>query len=131
MIREGLAQELDRDNIPNSRNIRTDLVDVDFDPGRRHSLTWQSGFTGLAWNTEHVPGGLRTIQDLWAEPLRGRVEVLTEMRDTIALIMLDAGVDISSESWGDDEFSRPLMNFNDGSRPGIFGKRSGSRMWTT
>jgi hypothetical protein len=75
-------------------------------------------------------GGLRTIQDLWAEPLRGRVEVLTEMRDTIALIMLDAGVDISSESWGDDEFSRPLMNFNDGSRPGIFGKRSGSRMWT-
>src|SRR5687768_4855588 len=47
MIREGLAQELDRDNIPNSRNVRTDLVDVDFDPGRRHSLTWQSGFTGL------------------------------------------------------------------------------------
>jgi spermidine/putrescine transport system substrate-binding protein len=111
MIREGYAQELDRDKIPNSRNIRGGLVDVDFDPRRAYSLTWQSGFTGLAWSTEHVPAGLRTIQDLWAPALHGHVEVLTEMRDTIALIMLDAGVDVSSEHWGDNEFFQALDEF--------------------
>jgi spermidine/putrescine transport system substrate-binding protein len=108
MIREGNAQQTDERNIPNRRNIRPELANVDFDPGRKHSLTWQSGFTGLAWNTEYVPRGLRRVQDLWDESLHGRVEVLTEMRDTIGLIMLDAGVDISAKDWGDNEFLSAL-----------------------
>ena len=42
---------------PACRTRRTScpqLENVDFDPGRKHSLTWQSGFGGLAWNKEKV-----------------------------------------------------------------------------
>ncbi|MGN8246710.1 polyamine ABC transporter substrate-binding protein [Cellulomonas soli] len=107
MIRLGYTQELDRTRIPNADNILASLADVDFDPGRAHSLTWQSGFGGLAWDKSKIPAGLRTVSDLWAPELAGRVEVLSEMRDTIGLIMFDQGVDPGGQ-WGDTEFTAAL-----------------------
>lgn len=103
LIRQGYTQELDRANIPNAENLLASLQDVDFDPGRKHSLTWQSGFAGIAWNKEKVPGGLKSVADLWNPELKGRVEVLDEMRDTMGLLMLEQGVDITGD-WGADEF---------------------------
>ena len=100
----GYAQELDEANIPNKANILPSLAEIDFDPGRKSSLTWQSGFAGIAWNTAQVPGGLRTVSDLWRPELKGRVEVLDEMRDTIGLIMMEQGVDIAGD-WGSSEFT--------------------------
>jgi len=107
LIRQGYVQELDHANIPNLDNLVEGLRDVDFDPGRHRSVTWQSGYGLIAWNTELVPNGLNSVSDLWNPELRGRVEVLSEMRDTIGLIMLDQGVDISGD-WGDDEFFAAL-----------------------
>ena len=94
-IRSGFVQQLDQSQMPNAKNLIPALQDVDFDPGRKYSMTWQSGFGVLAWNKEKVPGGLKSVSDLWKPELKGRVEVLSEMRDTIGLIMLEQGVDIS------------------------------------
>jgi spermidine/putrescine transport system substrate-binding protein len=94
-IRAGYVQELDHGVMPNAKNLLSDLQKVDFDSGRKFSLTWQSGFGVIAWNKEKVPGGLKSVSDLWKPELKGRVEVLSEMRDTIGLIMLEQGVDIS------------------------------------
>jgi len=49
MIRLGYTQKFDNALIPNAANILPNFANVDFDPGRTHSLTWQSGFGGLAW----------------------------------------------------------------------------------
>jgi len=100
----GYTQALDPAAVPNMKNLLPQLRDVDFDPGRTHTLTWQSGFAGLAWNKEQVPGGLRSVSDLWKPELKGRVEVLDEWRDTVGLIMAEQGVDISSPAWGADQF---------------------------
>ena len=106
-IREGYTTEWDRAAMPNTANLLPNLENVDFDPGRKHSLTWQSGFAGLAWDTTKIPGGLGSVSDLWDPSLKGRVEVLSEMRDTIGLIMLEQGVDPSTH-WGDNEFANAL-----------------------
>jgi len=106
-IREGYTTEWDRAAMPNTANLLPNLENVDFDPGRTHSLTWQSGFAGLAWDTTKIPGGLASVSDLWDPSLKGRVEVLSEMRDTIGLIMLEQGVDPST-GWGDNEFANAL-----------------------
>jgi spermidine/putrescine transport system substrate-binding protein len=107
MIRMGYTQELDRAAIPNAKNLLPALQNVDFDAGRTHTLTWQSGFGGIAWNKEAVPGGLRTVSDLWKPELKGKVEVLDEWRDTIGLIMSEQGVDITGK-WGSNEFGAAL-----------------------
>ncbi|MFN8183407.1 MAG: spermidine/putrescine ABC transporter substrate-binding protein [Candidatus Nanopelagicales bacterium] len=106
-IRKGYAATIDEQTVPNKKNILPALQDVQFDPGREYSLTWQSGFAGLAWNKERVPNGLRTINDLWNPELKGKVVVLSEMRDTVGCIMLSQGVDIS-ESFTDEQFMAGL-----------------------
>jgi spermidine/putrescine transport system substrate-binding protein len=112
LIKLGYTQELDHGNIPNISNLVASLREPDFDPGRAHSLPWQGGFAGICWNKEKLPNGLRSVSDLWNPELKGRVGVLSEMRDTIGLIMLEQGVDISGD-FGDDEFSKGIDVFRE------------------
>ncbi|MET0304561.1 MAG: spermidine/putrescine ABC transporter substrate-binding protein [Microbacteriaceae bacterium] len=111
LVRLGYVQELDHANIPNISNLTPALLDVDFDPGRAKSLPWQGGFAGIAWNTEQHDE-IASVSDLWAPDLKGRVGVLSEMRDTIGLLMLEAGVDISEE-FSDDDFQAGLDVFRE------------------
>lgn len=97
VIRQGYVQKLDAAAIPNKANIDFAYASPDYDPGRDYSLTWQGGFAGLAWNKDKLPGGLKSVADLWKPELKGRVEVLTEFRDTVALIMGAQGVDFSGD----------------------------------
>ncbi len=108
LIRFKYVQELDAANIPNKKNLTPALLDPDFDPGRMMSLPWQNGFAGIAWNTEALPNGLESVDDLWDPSLKGKVTVLSEMRDTMGILMLSQGVDISSTDWGMDEYSSAI-----------------------
>ncbi|WP_300593296.1 spermidine/putrescine ABC transporter substrate-binding protein [Microbacterium sp.] len=111
-IASGYTQAFDKAKMANVyANLNPSLMNPSFDPGRANSVPWQSGFAGLAWNTEKLPNGLASIEDLWNPDLKGRVGVLSEMRDTIGLIMLSQGVDISSDSWGDTEFQNAIDVF--------------------
>jgi len=113
-IQEGYAQAFDKANLPNaSANLTASLRNPDFDKGRANSLPWQSGSAGLAWNKEKLPNGLASLDDLWAPELKGRVGVLSEMRDTMGIIMLSQGVDISDEGWGDTEFDNAIAVFDE------------------
>ena len=95
LIRLGWVQELNRDNIPNADNVEASLADVEFDPGRRFSLPWQSGFTGIGYNPDATGGkAVESIDQLLTDPaLRGRVTLLTEMRDTVGMVLLAMGKD--------------------------------------
>ena len=104
-MRLGYVQKLDRAAITNFDNIRIVFRDSEYDPGRRASLPWSNGFTGIAWNKEAIPEGLTSVSDLWDASLHGRVGAMSAMRDTLGLIMLDKGVDISAGDWGDADFS--------------------------
>jgi len=106
-IRQGFAAPIDEANVPNKKNILDTLNNVGFDPGRKYSLTWQSGFSGLVWNKEKIPNGLKSINDLWAPELKGKVVVLSEMRDTIGLIMMSQGVRIDGP-FTNDQFNAAL-----------------------
>ena len=110
LARRGYIQEIDHANIPNIANLTPSLANPDFDPGRHLSLPFQAGFAGICWNKEKLPNGLASVDDLWDPALRGRVGVLSEMRDTIGLIMLAQGTDIAG-SWGDDEYMNAIDVF--------------------
>ncbi len=94
LVRQGYVQKLDDATIPNKKNILPALADVSFDPGRQYTMTWQSGYAGLAYNKQQVKTPVRTVDDLWRPELKGRVEVLSEWRDTMGLIMMSQGVRI-------------------------------------
>ena len=106
-IRLGYTQAIDEAAIPNKKNILPALANVSFDPGRKNSLTWQSGFAGLGWNKELLPKGVHTLDDLFAPANKGRIEVLSEMRDTMGIIMQYQGVDPSGQ-FTEDQFMNAI-----------------------
>ena len=107
VIREQMCQPLELIRIPNANNMLEPLKDVSFDPGRTHSLTWQSGFAGIGYNKAKVGRELKSLDDLWADDLKGKVTVLSEFRDTVGCILLQQGVDIS-QPIGKAEFEKAV-----------------------
>ena len=98
LIRLDYVQKFDLSNIPNHANVDDSLLNVSFDKGRLYSLPWQSGFTGIAWNPKSTGGKkIETIDQLFTDPkLKGKVTLLTEMRDTVGLTLLALGKDPNS-----------------------------------
>ena len=95
VIREQLCQPLELIRMPNASNLLEPLKEVSFDPGRNYSLTWQSGFAGIGYHKGKVGRELKSLDDLWAPDLKGKVTVFSEFRDTLGCILLQQGVDIS------------------------------------
>ncbi|MFC5337110.1 ABC transporter substrate-binding protein [Leucobacter denitrificans] len=109
IIESGSVQQFDRTNIPLVYENTIDLFKsiIPNDPNRDFSVPWDAAGCGLVWNTELVPGGVHTLDDLLAPELKGRVGLLSEWRFTMGVIMSGQGVDISGE-WGDPEYERAL-----------------------
>jgi spermidine/putrescine transport system substrate-binding protein len=109
-IRLGYARELDAANVPNKGNILDTLANVSFDQGRNYSLTWQSGFAGFCWNKNVIKQDVTTIEQLFSPANKGRVVVLSEMRDTMGIILQYQGVDIS-QPFTEDQFMNAIDYF--------------------
>lgn len=101
-IRLGYTQKFDKANIPNAGNILDSLKSPTYDPMRESSLTWQGIMSGFGWNTEKNPKGIHTLDQLFASANKGKIVVLTEMRDTIGIILMAQGVDITKVT--EDQF---------------------------
>src|SRR6058998_1454082 len=108
MIRLNYVEKFDKANIPNAKNLRSALAHPGFDPNRDYTLPWQSGLTGVAYNPKATGGKpVESITQLLTDKsLKGRVTALTEMRDTMGLIMLDQGKDPAN--FTDDDFANAI-----------------------
>jgi spermidine/putrescine transport system substrate-binding protein len=94
MIRLGYVLKKDKSAIPNESNLVAALQHPAWDPNRDYSLPWQSGFTGIAYNPKFTDGPITSIDQLFSDPkLKGKVTCLTEMPDTIGLVMQANGDD--------------------------------------
>jgi len=93
-VGEGLLMETRPDQMENFKNVDPRWVDVPWDPGRRYTVPWQWGTTGVAVNTEAYDGDPNTSAIFMDPPdeLVGKVNVVPEMSDVIALsIMYEGG----------------------------------------
>jgi len=102
MYDAGYLQDFDKQALePGFANLLPALESPSFDPDRNYSLPWQSGMTGLVVNTAEAPD-VTSINDLFDPEYKGKVEMLTEMRDTVPLVLKADGVDpeeATEEDW--------------------------------
>ncbi|WP_190018610.1 polyamine ABC transporter substrate-binding protein [Streptomyces lucensis] len=104
-VRLGWVQEMDRADQPNvARNLDPLLRSPAFDPGRRFTVPWQSGITGIAYDRRRLGREIRRVKDLWASDLKGRVTLLSGLDEAFALLMQGNGVDVTR--WTADDFHR-------------------------
>jgi spermidine/putrescine transport system substrate-binding protein len=93
MVRLGWLSPLDDAAIPNKANLEDGLAHPSWDPDRTYSLPWQSFLTGIGYDPDKVGKEITTFDDLLDPKLKGKVTMLSEMIDTLGLIMLSEGDD--------------------------------------
>jgi len=96
LIHLGYTQAIPEAKFPNKANLVDNLRNVGFDPGRTQSVPWLSGMTGLGYNPKKIGRELTSINDIFDPKFKGQVTMLTEMRDTLGLVMLGMGKDPAS-----------------------------------
>ncbi len=107
MIDLGWLQELDHSNMPNvDANLIDFLKSPAWDPERKYSVPWQSGMTGICYNAE-LTDPVTSFKELLTRPdLKGKIELLTEMRDTMLFMLLMQ--DSNPEDFTDEEFASAI-----------------------
>lgn len=92
-VRNNYVQEVDLSVMPNVVNLQPNLANPRWDPLRRHSLPWQSGMTGIAYNPSKVDFEVTKLQDLLNPKLSKHMTMLSSMSDTLCLVMQSIGLD--------------------------------------
>ncbi|MBI1383634.1 MAG: extracellular solute-binding protein [Rhizobiales bacterium] len=96
---KGLLMELNPAEFKNHGNIAPEWRDVTWDPGRKFTVPWQWGSTGVAVNKSVYAGDPNT-SDIFLNPpdeLKGKINVVPEMMDVIPLTILYAGGELCTE----------------------------------
>ena len=108
-VSQEFVEKLDKDLIPNFGNLIDAQQNALFDPDREFSLPWLTGIDGIGWNEELTGGPVTSMSQLLTDPkLKGKVTLLSEMADTVGLMLLDNGDDPSLVS--DEAFDRAIKS---------------------
>ncbi len=102
MYKLGYLQRFDYSKLPNvKKNLLPALRHPAADPSRRFTIPWQSGMTGLIVRSDLAPG-VDSINDLYDPKYKGKVTLLTEMRDSVPMTLKAMGIDpekASEDQW--------------------------------
>jgi spermidine/putrescine transport system substrate-binding protein len=94
MKRLGYVERFDKAAMPNaSANLIERLRSPSFDPKREFSMPWQSGMAGIIYRKDKVKSPPKSVDALFDPAYKGKVTMLTEMRDTIGLVTAWQGTD--------------------------------------
>jgi spermidine/putrescine transport system substrate-binding protein len=94
MIDNGFVMELDHSKLPNfAKYAAANVKNPPYDPGNKHSLTWQSGFTGLAYNKKLAPKKVTSFQDLLDPAFKGHVGMMNDNTELGSAGLLAIGVE--------------------------------------
>ena len=98
----GYLQEINHADLPTVfQNILPQFEESTTDPERKFSIPWQGGQTGVFVDTNQAPE-ITSVAQLFDPKYKGKVTMLTEMRDTVPLIIQSEGIDpneATKEDW--------------------------------
>jgi spermidine/putrescine transport system substrate-binding protein len=117
MIRLGYVEKFDKAEMPNaSANVIDRLKSPPFDKNREFSMPWQSGLTGIIYRKDKVKREPKSVDDLFDPAYKGKVTLLTEMRDAVGVVAAWQGADPETASL--DEFMKAVDKLQEESDSG-------------
>lgn len=98
MIREDLLTKIDKENIPNMKNIEDRFLNLDYDVDNEYSVPYMWGTVGIIYNKTMVSEPLDSWADLWDEKYRGQIVMLDSQRDTMAVALKKLGYSMNTRN---------------------------------
>lgn len=99
LIKEGLLEELNFDNIPNYKYIDEAYKNTDYDPNNKYSVPYTWGSVGVIYNTKYVSeDDIGSWDLLWNEKYKGKILMFDNPRDAFGIAELYLGYSLNTES---------------------------------
>jgi len=98
-IKEGLLRKLDKEMIPNLKNLAPEFQHLSFDPDHDYTVPWMAGAVGIVVNTELVTDDIKGYKDVFQEKFKNKIVVLDDAREIV--------------SWGLDTMGIPVNEVSD------------------
>lgn len=95
MISQDMLEELDKDQLPNLKNIGDEYLDQDFDPGNKYSVPYLGGVATIAVNTAKVKTKITSYDDLFNPELKGQIVALDDYRAVIGMTERSMGLSMN------------------------------------
>jgi spermidine/putrescine-binding protein len=95
MVENGTIQTLDKDKLTNLANLNEEFMDMEYDPGNVYSLPYMLSNALLAYNSEKVPEGIRSFNDLFNPAYENSMVVLDDQRMVIGMVALSLGYSVN------------------------------------
>jgi spermidine/putrescine transport system substrate-binding protein len=116
-------EELDHSKLPNwTANCADYAKGLWFDPDNKHSLWWQGGITGLAYDPNLTGREIKTFDDLLDPKFNGVAGGFSDMRDMFGLTLLSLGVQPANATVDDvKKAQEKLLNVPKGHFRGFYG----------
>jgi len=123
MARNGWLEELDHSKLPNwTANCADYAKGLWFDPENKHSLWWQGGITGIAYDPNLTGREITTFDDLLDPKFDGVAGGFSDMRDMFGLTLLSIGVEPANATVDDvKKAQQKLLNVPKGHFRGFYG----------
>jgi spermidine/putrescine transport system substrate-binding protein len=91
-VKNGWVERISADKLPNKKNLIDSLASPTWDPDRSFSLPYSLIQTGIAYYPDKVGFEIKSIKDLLDPKLKGKITILSEMRDSVGFILLMMGI---------------------------------------
>lgn len=98
LVDQDLLSPINKDNIPNLKNIDPRFLDLSFDPGNTYSIPYHWGTVGILYNTTMVTDPVDSWDILWNEKYAGEILMYDSIRDSIGITIKKLGYDINTRS---------------------------------
>jgi spermidine/putrescine transport system substrate-binding protein len=93
MINNGFAVQLDHSKLPNFAKYASPAVkNPNYDPGNRYTAVWQTGFTGIAYNSKMIDRPITGFKDLLDPAFKGHVGMMSDNTELGSAAMLALGI---------------------------------------
>ncbi len=98
MTQLGLLQPLQMAQLPNSKNLDSDLLKKNFDPENKFTVPYSWGTTGIAVHKDLYKGTIKSWKQLFTSPeLKGKFTLLDDSREVIAAALKSLGFSLNSK----------------------------------
>jgi spermidine/putrescine transport system substrate-binding protein len=93
MAKLGLLEELDRQNIPNLKNLDDKFLNYNFDPGNKYSVAYQWGTAGIGYNIKATGSEIDSWTALFDPKYQDRVALIEDLRSVLGIVLIYLGED--------------------------------------
>lgn len=109
MIQEELLQKVDKDKIPNLKEMNESDMGQPFDPKNEYTVPYMNGTIGIIYNKDLVDEKVDSWDIMWNEKYKKQIFVLDAQRDAIGMALKKIGYSLNSTNEKELEEAKNLL----------------------